>query len=167
MEALSLSPPNHFATFTLCTAAVSCMFTSSLLRSQLFKGHRIAIVTHTEHGYREVRAGKVDQKGKIVQRRAGMTFDRWHGPSSHVLQRFRELESEKSIILSSSHFRLTLPVEHKHDSWYQEEEDAAPDAEIAAYQDERRLTADANPLQFWRCNSTRYPVLSRMVGSTP
>jgi hypothetical protein len=163
MEAFSLSPPNHFAKFTLCTAAVSCMFTISLLRSQLFKGHRIAIVTHAEHGYREVRAGKVDQKGKIVQRRAGMTFDRWHGPSSHVLQRFRELEREKSIILFSSDFRLTLPVEHKHDSRYQEEEDAAPDAEITVYQNERRLTADANPLEFWRCNSSRYPVLSRMV----
>jgi hypothetical protein len=51
--------------------------------------------------------------------------------------------------------------------FYVEEEDAAPDAEIAAYQDERRLTADANPLDFWRCNSSRYPVLSRMVESTP
>jgi hypothetical protein len=50
--------------------------------------------------------------------------------------------------------------------FYVEEEDAAPDAEIAAYQDERRLKADANPLDFWRFNSSRYPVLSRMVGST-
>jgi hypothetical protein len=50
----------------------------------LFENHRynsIAIVTHTEHGYREVSAGKVDQKGKIVQRSAEMTFDGWHGPS--------------------------------------------------------------------------------------
>jgi hypothetical protein len=47
-----------------------------------------------------------------------------------------------------------------------EEEDAAPDAEIAAYQEERRLTAQANPLDFWRCNSSRYPVLPRMVGYT-
>jgi hypothetical protein len=53
------------------------------------------------------------------------------------------------------------------DLFYVEEEDAAPDAEIAAYQDERHLTPDANPLDFWRCNSSRYPVLSRMVGSTP
>jgi hypothetical protein len=51
--------------------------------------------------------------------------------------------------------------------FYVEEEDASPDAEIAAYQDERRLTADANSLDFWRCNSSRYPVLSRMVRSTP
>jgi hypothetical protein len=29
--------------------------------------------------------------------------------------------------------------------FYVEEEDAAPDAEIAAYQDERHLTVDANP----------------------
>jgi hypothetical protein len=50
--------------------------------------------------------------------------------------------------------------------FYVEEEDAAPDAEIAAYQEERRLTAHAKPLDFWRCNSSRYPVLSRMVGST-
>jgi hypothetical protein len=47
--------------------------------------------------------------------------------------------------------------------FYVEEEDAAPDAEIAAYQEERRLTAQANPLDFWRCNSSRYPVLPRMV----
>jgi hypothetical protein len=47
--------------------------------------------------------------------------------------------------------------------FYVEEEDDAPDAEISAYQNERPLARHANPLDFWRCNAARYPILSRMV----
>jgi hypothetical protein len=43
------------------------------------------------------------------------------------------------------------------------EEDPSPDAEIASYQAERRQPPTANPLDFWRLNVTRYPVLARMV----
>jgi hypothetical protein len=44
-----------------------------------------------------------------------------------------------------------------------EEEDPSPDAEIGSYQAERRQPPTANPLDFWRLNATRYPVLARMV----
>jgi hypothetical protein len=47
--------------------------------------------------------------------------------------------------------------------FYIEEEYPSPDAEIASYQAERRQPPTANPLDFWRLNATRYPVLARMV----
>jgi hypothetical protein len=47
--------------------------------------------------------------------------------------------------------------------FYIEEEEEAPDAEIAAYQAERPLAPHSDPLDYWRCNASRYPVLSRMV----
>jgi hypothetical protein len=50
--------------------------------------------------------------------------------------------------------------------FYIEEEEEAPDAEISAYQQERRLKPHANPLDYWRLNAERYPVLARMVNSS-
>jgi hypothetical protein len=71
---------------------------------------------------------------------------------------------------SASKRRKLSQVNHEADVallatglFYVQEEDETPDAEIAAYQDERRLPPHTDPLDFWRCNASRYPVLSRMV----